>query len=64
MEHGFAGKEGQKMPYMPDEFVYTVSNRYIQLYELITGLQFEKAEVSQISDRIYKNVTNYLANNK
>ena len=43
MSKGFQGLDGQKMPVMDDEFVDTVSNRYIHLYELMTGLKFEKA---------------------
>ena len=40
MANGFQGKAGQQMPIMPDEFVTTVSNRYIELYEIVTGKQF------------------------
>ncbi|MCS7036041.1 MAG: phosphoribosylaminoimidazolesuccinocarboxamide synthase [Saprospiraceae bacterium] len=40
MAHGFQGKEGQQMPDMPDEFVHEVSERYIELYERMTGLTF------------------------
>lgn len=42
MENGFQGLEGQEMPFMPDEFVATVTERYIQLYEKITGKTFER----------------------
>lgn len=58
--NGFQGLEGQKMPDMPDEFVWEISDRYIQLYELITGHTFIKAEVEDIKRRIEKNINNYL----
>lgn len=57
--HGFQGLEGQQMPDMPDEFVWEISERYIQLYEMITGATFVKADVSQIQTRIEQNVANY-----
>jgi len=58
--HGFQGLEGQKMPDMPDDFVWEISDRYIQLFELITGHTFIKAEVADINSRIVQNVNNYL----
>lgn len=58
--NGFQGLEGQKMPDMPDEFVWEISDRYIQLFELITGNKFIKADVENIKGRIEKNVNNYL----
>ena len=58
--HGFQGLEGQKMPDMPDEFVWEISDRYIQLYELITGTPFIKANVQDIESRILSNVKKYL----
>ena len=58
--NGFQGLEGQKMLDMPDEFVWEISDRYIQLYELITGHTFIKAEVEDIKGRIEKNINNYL----
>lgn len=60
IENGFQGLEGQKMPDMPDEFVQVVSDRYIELYEKITGKQFEKADTRNIEERIQNNVNNYL----
>ncbi len=60
MEHGFQGKEGQMMPEMPDVFVEQVSERYIELYESITGMTFEKADTSNVEERIEKNVLAYL----
>lgn len=56
MKNGFQGKEGQKVPEMPLEFVNQVSNRYIELFEKITGDKFQKAEASEIMERIEKNV--------
>ena len=60
MENGFQGKEGQQVPEMTDEIVENISNRYIELYELITGEQFVKESTDNIADRIEKNVTDYL----
>lgn len=61
IENGFQGLEGQTMPIMPDEFVNTVTERYIELYEKITGEQFQKADTSNISERIENNVKAFLA---
>ncbi|MBC7885519.1 MAG: phosphoribosylaminoimidazolesuccinocarboxamide synthase [Saprospiraceae bacterium] len=61
IDHGFQGLTGQEMPVMPDEFVWEISDRYIQLYEIITGQKFVKADVADIYDRILKNVENYLS---
>jgi phosphoribosylaminoimidazole-succinocarboxamide synthase len=60
MANNFQGLEGQTMPVMPDDFVTTVTERYIELYERITGKKFEKSETSNIQERIEKNVTEYL----
>ncbi len=60
IENGFQGLEGQKVPVMTDEYVETVSERYIELYEKIMGEKFEKADVSKIHFRIESNVNNYL----
>lgn len=56
MANGFQGKEGQKMPIMPDAFVNEISSRYIELYELVTGLPFVKENEEGILDRIEKNI--------
>ncbi len=56
MENGFQGKEGQKLPEMTDEFVNQVSERYIELYETITGEKFVKADTSDVYKRIEENV--------
>lgn len=60
MEHGFQGKEGQIMPVMPDGFIEQVSERYIELYERITGLAFERTDTTGIDERIERNVLAYL----
>lgn len=60
--NGFQGKEGQQIPDMSDEYIATVSERYIELYENILGEQFVKADISNINDRIEKNVLEYLKN--
>ncbi len=60
IQNGFQGLEGQKVPFMSDEYIETVSERYIELYENITGEKFEKADVSNIHARIEKNVLEYL----
>jgi phosphoribosylaminoimidazole-succinocarboxamide synthase len=61
IEHGFQGLEGQTQPDMSDDFIETVTNRYIELYEHITGMKFEKADYSSVEKRIEKNVNDYLA---
>ena len=62
MANGFQGKEGQKVPEMTDEIVDGISERYIELYEHITGEKFQKADVSQdLAARIENNVKTYLA---
>lgn len=60
MENDFQGREGDTLPEMKDEFVGQVSERYIELYESITGDKFEKADVSEVVGRVEKNVTDYL----
>jgi phosphoribosylaminoimidazole-succinocarboxamide synthase len=50
------------MPVMPDDFVKVVSDRYIELYEKITGNSFQRAETTDIPKRITKNLEQYLAN--
>ena len=61
IENGFQGLEGQKMPNMPDSFVQTISERYIELYEKITGKEFVESDTSNIQKRIEDNVGQYLA---
>jgi len=62
MENGFQGLEGQIMPEMPDSFVTQITDRYIELYEYITGRNFVKGDNSQVIDRIEKNIKTYLEN--
>ena len=62
IENGFQGLDGQQMPNMPDDFVQTISERYIELYERITGQSFQKAATSDIVARIEQNVNAYLEN--
>ena len=60
MENGFQGKEGQEIPEMTDEFVKSVSERYIELYEMVIGEKFERVPSESILDRIERNTTSYL----
>jgi hypothetical protein len=60
IQNGFQGLEGQQVPFMSDAYIETVSERYIELYENITGEKFVKADVSKIQERIEKNVLKYL----
>lgn len=62
MDQGFSGKPGQEVPHMSDDFVTQVSERYIELYERITGDKFVRADITDVQSRIQKNVTDYLKN--
>ena len=64
MDNGFQGKDGQQMPFMPDDFVQTVSTRYIELYELITGHKFVGTSSADIEGRVRTNVEQYLNSRK
>ena len=64
MEHNFMGKEGQQVPDMSDEFVQQVSDRYVELYEQITGEKFIKSDTSDVIARVEKNILNWLNSNK
>ena len=65
IEHDFMNEPGQTMPEITDEYAESVSERYIELYEGITGEEFDKAQdVSDINARIEKNVSEYLAARK
>ena len=57
--HNFQGLEGQIMPVMSDHFVKSVMERYIELFELITGKTFQKADTENIQERIFKNISEY-----
>ena len=61
IENGFQGKEGQKVPFMSDEFVSQISDRYIELFEHITGDQFVKAELEDVNARIYQNISRFVS---
>jgi phosphoribosylaminoimidazole-succinocarboxamide synthase len=61
IESGFQGKEGQSIPDMSEEYCNSVSERYIELYEYITGDKFVKEDVSDVINRVEKNILNYLA---
>ncbi|MDO6600339.1 phosphoribosylaminoimidazolesuccinocarboxamide synthase [Tenacibaculum sp. 1_MG-2023] len=60
IENGFQGKDGQQIPEMDDEKIIEISNRYIELYEQITGEKFVKASTENVLARIEKNVTEFL----
>nr|WP_236017330.1 phosphoribosylaminoimidazolesuccinocarboxamide synthase [Roseivirga sp. E12] len=62
IENGFQGKEGQEIPEMSDEVVNSISERYIELFEKVTGESFEKDGNQNLLDRIENNITNYLQN--
>jgi phosphoribosylaminoimidazole-succinocarboxamide synthase len=60
IENNFQGKEGQKVPFMSDAFVRETSDRYIELFEQITGERFHRADEGDIMSRIENNIRNYL----
>lgn len=60
MAHGFQGQEGQLMPEMPDAFVAQVSQRYVELFEQLTGRPFRPADTRQMAHRIERNILRYL----
>jgi len=60
MENGFQGKDGQQVPEMTPEIVAGISERYIELFENITGESFDKADIADITSRIEKNIVEYL----
>ena len=62
IENGFQGKDGQKIPQMSQEFCSSVSDRYIELFEHITGDKFIKEDVSDVLTRVERNILNYLGN--
>ncbi|MBQ5992863.1 MAG: phosphoribosylaminoimidazolesuccinocarboxamide synthase [Bacteroidales bacterium] len=62
MANGFQGQEGQQVPEMTEEVVNGITNRYIELYEHITGEKFVPAPADNVEQRIYDNVTKWLAN--
>ena len=62
MANGFQGQEGQQVPEMTEEVVNGITNRYIELYEHITGEKFVPAPADNVEQRIYDNVTKWLTN--
>ena len=62
IENGFQGKEGQEVPEMSDEKITEISNRYVELYEQITGEKFVKAHTENVLNRIENNVNSFLEN--
>ena len=62
IENGFQGQDGQQIPEMSDEKIIEISNRYIELFEQITGEKFVKASTENVMERIENNVNAFLAN--
>ena len=60
MANGFQGREGEQVPEMTDEVVNGITERYIELYEQITGEKFEKSENTDVIKRIEENVTSFI----
>lgn len=60
IENGFQGKPGQQLPKMSESYISSISQRYIELYEAITGKTFVKSSVKNLTERIQKNVEGYL----
>ena len=61
IENGFQGKEGQEVPHMDDAWVGQISDRYIELYEKVTGMLFDKGDTTDILGRIEKNILRSLS---
>ncbi|HRY32966.1 MAG TPA: phosphoribosylaminoimidazolesuccinocarboxamide synthase [Bacteroidales bacterium] len=61
MDKGFQGKDGQQVPEMSDDFVKQVSERYIELFERITGDRFQHADLTDVLSRVENNILGYLA---
>lgn len=60
MDNGFQGQQGQQVPEMTDEIVTSISERYIELFEQITGENFVRADLSNVAERIETNIRAYL----
>ncbi len=60
MENGFQGKDGQHVPEMNEGFVDSVSERYIELYENITGQRFVRSDLTNVAERVEKNILDFL----
>jgi phosphoribosylaminoimidazole-succinocarboxamide synthase len=63
MENGFQGKTGQQVPDMTPEIVSSISERYIELYEKVTGEKFNRAIAENVTERIERNISEFLKNN-
>ena len=63
MANGFMGKEGQQVPEMSETWINEISERYIELYEKITGINFQRSETDNINQRIETNILNWLKSN-
>ncbi|MBC8315567.1 MAG: phosphoribosylaminoimidazolesuccinocarboxamide synthase [Bacteroidetes bacterium] len=61
IDQGFMGQEGQQVPEMTDEFIQQVSDRYIELYEMITGERFVKTDTTEVIKRVEQNIFNWLS---
>jgi phosphoribosylaminoimidazole-succinocarboxamide synthase len=61
IENNFQGKEGQKVPFMSDDFIDQISERYIELFEHITGDKFVRAGLEDVNARIFQNISGYLS---
>ena len=62
--NNFQGKDGQVIPEMTDVFVKDVSERYIELYEKITGGSFQRSDVSDVLSRVEKNISDWIVRNR
>ena len=61
IENGFMGKEGQQVPEMTDEYVNSVSERYIELYEKVVGEKFVRADINEVEKRVEANINSFLS---
>ena len=64
MENGFQGKKNQEIPKMDENLVHLISNRYIELFEKVSGLKFEKNNSDSAIERIEENVLKFLNKSK
>ena len=64
MANGFQGKEGQQVPFMSDEYAESVSERYIELYENITGGKFVREDARDVVKRVERNIRNFLSSTR
>ena len=64
MANGFQGREGERVPEMTDSVVEGITDRYIELYEHITGTGFQRADSADLAERIQKNIESFLAKEK